>query len=65
MKMHKKSICIGTAQFGQEYGITNKESAVDKRADLIFKSQVRVELIQWILLKITGRVKRLSGAVNI
>lgn len=36
--MHKSSLCIGTAQFGQEYGITNKESAVDeKRAELIFK----------------------------
>ena len=35
--MHRHSICIGTAQFGQVYGITNQESAVDKReADLIF-----------------------------
>ena len=28
--MIKPRLCIGTAQFGQNYGITNKESAIDE-----------------------------------
>ena len=63
--MHKKSICIGTAQFGQEYGITNRESAVDKKkADLIFKIASESGINTVDTAQDYGEVKKLSGAVN-